>query len=66
MNLDKIIVFDEGKIVELGTHKQLLKKKGHYYELWKDLFRSFQQFLNSFKNVYRNCSNIIKNQSDNN
>jgi len=35
MNADKIIVFDKGKIVEVGTHKQLLKKKGKYSELWK-------------------------------
>jgi len=35
MNADKIIVFDEGKIVEVGTHTELLKKKGKYSELWK-------------------------------
>tara|TARA_B100002019_G_scaffold61903_1_gene53042 strand:- start:70 stop:1839 length:1770 start_codon:yes stop_codon:yes gene_type:complete len=35
MNSDKIVVFDEGKIVEVGDHKSLLKKKGKYAELWK-------------------------------
>jgi ATP-binding cassette subfamily B protein len=35
MNADKIVVFSEGEIVEVGTHKQLLKKKGKYSELWK-------------------------------
>ena len=24
----------DGKIVEQGTHKQLLEKKGHYYRLY--------------------------------
>ena len=35
MSADRIIVLDEGKIVEEGTHKQLLRKKGKYAELWK-------------------------------
>tara|TARA_B100001287_G_scaffold151812_1_gene127757 strand:- start:200 stop:1951 length:1752 start_codon:yes stop_codon:yes gene_type:complete len=35
MNSDKIVVFDKGKIVEVGDHKSLLKKKGKYAELWK-------------------------------
>jgi len=33
-NADKIYVLDEGKIVEGGTHKDLLKKKGKYWELY--------------------------------
>lgn len=32
--MDRLIVLDEGKIVEEGTHKQLLKKKGLYASLW--------------------------------
>jgi ATP-binding cassette subfamily B protein len=32
--MDRIIVLDEGKIVEEGSHNQLLKKKGKYAELW--------------------------------
>ena len=30
---DKIIVFDKGKIVEVGKHLDLLDKKGIYKEL---------------------------------
>ena len=33
--MDRIIVLDEGKIIEDGTHKELLKKGGMYAELWK-------------------------------
>jgi ATP-binding cassette subfamily B protein len=33
--MDKIIVFDKGKIIEEGTHRQLLKKGKMYAELWK-------------------------------
>jgi ATP-binding cassette subfamily B protein len=32
--MDRIIVLDEGHVVEDGTHKQLLKQKGLYAELW--------------------------------
>jgi len=32
--MDRIIVMDDGKIVEQGTHSQLLKKQGRYAKLW--------------------------------
>ncbi len=36
MKMDKILVIDGGRIVEEGTHKDLLKKKkGLYHKLWK-------------------------------
>ena len=34
-NMDRIVVLDKGKIVEQGTHQQLLRKKGKYYQLWQ-------------------------------
>ncbi len=33
--MDRIIVLDKGKIVEEGTHKILLEKKGFYANLWE-------------------------------
>ncbi len=33
-NFDKIVVLEDGKIVEQGTHAELLKKKGYYAELY--------------------------------
>jgi len=32
-NADKIIVLDQGKIVEIGNHKELMEKKGLYHHL---------------------------------
>ena len=31
---DLIVVMDRGRIVEEGTHNELLEKKGKYYELY--------------------------------
>ncbi len=33
-HLDRILVFDAGRIVEDGTHDKLLKLRGAYYQLW--------------------------------
>lgn len=34
MNADLIVVLDEGKIVQQGSHRQLISKPGTYRELW--------------------------------
>lgn len=33
--MDRIIVMQNGQIIEDGTHKQLLNNKGIYYQLWQ-------------------------------
>ena len=38
-NADKIIVLDNGKILEEGSHTELLKKKGFYSKLIEDQFK---------------------------
>ncbi len=35
-NADKIVVMENGEIVEEGTHNELTLKKGKYYELVKN------------------------------
>ncbi len=32
-NADKLLVLDRGKVVEFGTHAELIEKKGYYYKL---------------------------------
>ena len=44
MGLDDIIVLDDGKIVEQGSHEQLLQYGGRYAALWKE-----QQTAGSWK-----------------
>lgn len=36
MNADKIIVLENGRVAEEGTHQQLSARKGKYYELVKN------------------------------
>ena len=33
-HMDRILVFDQGKIIEDGSHQQLLLRDGHYAHLW--------------------------------
>ncbi len=39
--MDRIIVFDNGKIAETGSHRSLLQKKGIYSKLWKSQVGGF-------------------------
>ncbi len=36
VSADRIIVLDSGRIIEEGTHQQLLEKKGRYADMWTD------------------------------
>lgn len=36
LNADNILVLEHGKIVEQGTHKELIERRGAYYELIKN------------------------------
>ena len=36
---DRIIVLEAGRIIEIGTHQELLRQRGHYYNLYTRQFR---------------------------
>lgn len=39
VNADEILVVNDGDIVEKGTHKELMNKKGYYYELYTSQYQ---------------------------
>jgi ATP-binding cassette subfamily B protein len=36
---DRILVIENGRIKEMGTHAELLRLRGHYYNLYTRQFR---------------------------
>jgi ATP-binding cassette subfamily B multidrug efflux pump len=44
LDYDQILVVDQGRLVEQGTHDQLISRQGHYYELWQQ-----QQLVSSLE-----------------
>ena len=43
MNADKIVVLDDGKLVEQGNHTELIKDSSHYKALYNLQFKDNQQ-----------------------
>lgn len=47
---DRILVIEDGRIVEMGTHAALLRRRGRYYRLYTQQFRSeLEQKYDIFK-----------------
>ena len=44
-NADRILVIDNGKIVESGTHHELLGQHGKYYNLYTKQFREEKESI---------------------
>lgn len=42
-NADRLIVLEQGNLVEIGTHKELLAKKGYYYQLVDAQYMTYQK-----------------------
>ncbi len=39
-NADQILVLNQGRIIERGTHRELLEKQGEYWQMWQDQLTS--------------------------
>lgn len=48
-NADQIVVFDQGKISEIGKHEELLENKGIYKKLWENYEKASQWNLEKGK-----------------
>ncbi|MBK8134938.1 MAG: ABC transporter ATP-binding protein [Chloroflexi bacterium] len=48
---DKIVVIADGKITEMGSHAELLRRKGYYYNLYTQQFR--QELERSYDEVFK-------------
>jgi ATP-binding cassette subfamily B protein len=47
---DRILVIEEGRITEMGTHTELIRAKGHYHSLYTKQFQREDQ--GSFEELY--------------
>ena len=52
VSADRIIVLDDGKIIEEGSHEQLLNRKGKYATMWADYNEAVSWRIKSQKEVH--------------
>jgi ATP-binding cassette subfamily B protein len=45
---DKILVLDQGEVVEVGTHQQLLEARGAYHRLYQKQFQGLEEGAAAF------------------
>jgi ATP-binding cassette subfamily B protein len=62
-NADKIIVLEEGRIVEEGTHKTLMEKKGAYYKIYQTLYEAQKETAKPGKDASDVAARKIKGNS---
>lgn len=51
LHAEQICVFEKGKIVERGTHQQLLDRKGMYSRMYEEYKNSISWKIGGEKNV---------------
>jgi len=52
---DRILVIEDGRIAEMGTHAELIRARGHYYELYTRQFREEKTAAYSVNGRFRSA-----------
>jgi ATP-binding cassette subfamily C protein len=63
LNMDRVIVIEEGKIVEEGKPDDLIKKKGKFYDLFKNQIENIEKIENVNQKSELVNLNIIKDKN---
>ena len=56
---DRILVIEDGKITEQGSHSELIQARGHYYSLYAQQFRLERELEHR-----RRLENLMAKQSE--
>ncbi|NGX40453.1 MAG: Heterocyst differentiation ATP-binding protein HepA [Candidatus Anoxychlamydiales bacterium] len=57
VNADEIIVINDGKLIESGSHEELLQKEGHYSYFWS--IQSKKKRDSNKKNIFAEAKNLF-------
>ena len=57
VNADEILVLNEGKLLEKGSHDELLQKQGHYSYFWN--IQSKKQTIGDKKIIFEEAENLF-------
>ena len=64
---DKIIVIRKGKIIEEGTHQELLRNQGHYYKLYKNEQKNVEnKMLETVQTLITNANQTVLTKMEEN
>jgi len=63
LNMDRVIVVEDGRIIEEGKPDELIKKKGKFYELFKNQIENMEKIENINQKSELVNLNIIKDKN---
>ena len=66
INADRIVVLNQGKIVEEGTHEQLMNNKSHYHSLFQSQIVDNYEFMENNTDFTKEANELLSNLNINN